>query len=69
MFPNPVYDRVYVNVTGHREWNWRLSDMSGVLLNNGAWSEPIMLNNYPSGVYLLEIMLPDGSRVTKKIIH
>ena len=69
IFPNPASDRVHVNVAGCSEWNWRISDLSGVSLNSGTSSDQIVLTDRPAGVYLLEILLPDGGRVTRKIVH
>jgi choice-of-anchor B domain-containing protein len=69
VFPNPASDRVYVNVAGDNEWNWRLGTLSGVLLNRGTSSDQIVLTDRPAGMYLLEILLPDGGRVTRKIVH
>ncbi|MFM8489315.1 MAG: hypothetical protein ACKOCH_23525, partial [Bacteroidota bacterium] len=69
IFPNPASDRVFVHVPGAGEWNWRLGTLSGVLLGSGTSSDHIVLTDRPAGVYLLEILLPDGSRVARKIVH
>jgi choice-of-anchor B domain-containing protein len=69
VFPNPASDRVYVNVGDNSEWNWRLGTLSGVSLESGRSSDHIVLTHRPAGVYLLEILLPDGSRITRKIVH
>ena len=70
LYPNPTVDVINIDTTKNLE-RVELYSITGQLLIKMSVSSnnnSISLGNMPSGVYLISILVKDGSRKTKKII-
>lgn len=77
IFPNPAYDFVQVALDGlhQKDVTIELLDLTGrelykkiLKVNSNAHQETISLNQFPSGMYLMRLLV-DGKIQTKRLVH
>jgi len=69
VFPNPVVDVVYIQVSGLFNYTTNLYDLNGRTLTSSDNTLMIQMNELPSSIYYLEIVDQDsGSRMMSKLL-
>ena len=69
IFPNPAYDVINIQITGHLEYSAAIYDLGGRLIIKSRNEKIISLDSILSGAYFLEISdLKSGQRIVEKII-
>jgi hypothetical protein len=71
VFPNPVYDILYVELNGHGKQQWQLTNGQGMMVMSGQTqnnTERLDVSNLSTGVYFLQIFDNISSHVEKVVI-
>jgi len=72
VFPNPAADYVWVRGAGYAAQGIKLSDITGrtipVSFSNDNGGIRIDVSGLHQGIYLLQIMAPDGKSITQKLV-
>jgi hypothetical protein len=57
MYPNPFYEKVWVNVPGNQQWTMEMFNAAGQILmtKTGAGNQAMNTQNLPAGLYMLRI--------------
>ncbi len=67
-YPNPVIDHIYIT-NSTKKASIKIIDLNGIILINNRYHESgIDVSHLPTGLYLLQIALPEGEVVTEKFI-
>lgn len=68
IYPNPVKDRIFIEVDSHLRYKTTLYDLSGKFIHSSKNTEVIDVKTLVDGIYLLEIQeLSTGERIIEKI--
>lgn len=69
IYPNPVIDKINIDVEGKLRFELRLYDLKGKLIINATNIFQIGVDNLPSGIYLLEIRdLNSSQKIVERIV-
>lgn len=60
IYPNPVYETLFLNYTGESPESISVYDISGKLVLSQGFKKNIHLSNLNSGIYFIEITSPQG---------
>ncbi|MCL1821547.1 MAG: T9SS type A sorting domain-containing protein, partial [Prolixibacteraceae bacterium] len=67
VYPNPVEDRVFVDVQGNCDIRILSSTGQVIITKSNFTSGYIDLSNYPKGIYFIEVVV-DGKKIIEKVL-
>lgn len=71
IFPNPATDQIFIDVIGQHKFTISIYGSKGELVKQCAFQSgecEIPLNGMENGVYLIRIMLPNGTNLSRSIL-
>jgi len=71
IYPNPVKDKLHIEIKGEKETRYRIFDLAGKLYFKGKFQShtELSIKNLAKGIYLLELQNDRGSAWEKVIVE
>jgi hypothetical protein len=73
IYPNPAQNEVYIEINekekSYQNYSYQILDVSGKLVSSGTTlaNQPIKINNFPNGYYLIRV-INEGNYISKPLI-
>ena len=69
IYPNPVSDVLHISMDKTTTMQYALTDVYGKILISGELQETMDMNQYPEGIYFLQISSSTSSKVVRIVKH
>ena len=68
IYPNPVKENIYIKSNTVKNLSYTIYDLTGKIIKQGKYNGTIYTGNFITGIYFIEILLPNGKIKTEKFV-